>query len=82
MPVSSEMLAIEAQLMPTFDEKMGQLAVRHHIPYYNFTDASDAYVYTDGNHLAERSGQKFSRELARKIEDYLAQTFHDERIQK
>ncbi|TPV33843.1 hypothetical protein FJ651_06705 [Paucihalobacter ruber] len=67
MPVHSNMLAIEKELMPDFDQKMLEVSMELELPYFNFTHMVDQFQYTDGHHLDIDSGSKFSVLLAQKI---------------
>ncbi|MBO3099905.1 hypothetical protein [Gelidibacter pelagius] len=64
IPVIEEMLEIENELIPNFDERIDLLAKHHQSPYINMMLYNHAYDYTDGNHLTVNSGKKFSLDLA------------------
>lgn len=64
IPVIQEMLKIEYELMPDFDENMNEIAKAYQIPYINMMPFNNEYDFTDGNHLTVLSGKKFSLDLA------------------
>jgi len=67
IPVVDEMLEIENELVPNFDDIMNDTSKEYGIPYINIMPFNDQYNYTDGNHLTISSGKKFSLDLAIQI---------------
>lgn len=68
LPVSSDMLDIENELIPNFDSKMLGLSKTYNVPYFNFISLKDTYQYNDGHHLTIESGKRLSRSLADSIQ--------------
>jgi len=67
IPVHTDMLFIENELMPHFDQIIMDLAERTNTPYLNYSLSGDDYFYNDGIHLNKESGLRFSRLLAQSI---------------
>ena len=65
LPVSDQMLAVEDSFMPSFDRAMELLAARTNVPYVNFTDSLDRYMYPDGSHMDKPSATRVSMQLGR-----------------
>jgi hypothetical protein len=74
LPVHSKILALENQLMPTFDDKIAAAAASRNLPYFNYTDSAAVYQYTDGNHIYKTSGAKITRDIAFKVSMLLQPT--------
>ena len=70
LPVNDEMLNMEMQLMPDFDEKMANLSKTFKIPYINFISDRNDYSYTDGHHLDIKSSEELTKVLAERIKDF------------
>lgn len=65
VPVSQPMLSLENKCCPDFNSRMNNLAEKYGVPYFDFT--AEHYDTTDGNHLTNAEGNRFSRELAHRI---------------
>lgn len=65
IPTSQPMKNLEHKICPRFDMLMNIVAQRHGIAYYNFTETN--YATTDGNHLTQNDGNRFSAALADSI---------------
>ena len=63
LPVCSEILAIENQMLPSFDKKIADIKDLC-VGYLDMTSTPAKYIYTDGNHLYKESGKKVSWEIA------------------
>ena len=63
LPVGPEMLALETEFDPLFEERMQQLAPKT-AGYLDLTPQGDRFRYTDGNHLATVSAPEVSRKVA------------------
>jgi hypothetical protein len=70
LPAHPEILAIENQVCPGFNEVIDSIARTHHTPYFSFIDSCTKYTYTDGTHLWKGSGALVSEELSRLILNY------------
>jgi len=64
LPVYADMLVLEDRLMPDFERRMSQLALKNQIPYLSFVQTGDSCVFTDGNHLYKESGAKVTKRIA------------------
>ncbi len=62
IPTSQPMKELEYKICPKFDIMMNAVAQKHGIAYYNFAEAD--YATTDGNHLTQKEGNRFSAALA------------------
>ncbi len=69
MPVHEDILEIEDQYCPHFNEIMQNFADEKDLVYYNYTGMGNNYKYTDGNHLIKFSAKAFSLLLAQDIKD-------------
>lgn len=65
IPVSAPMLALENSICSDFDQRIHNLADSTEVKYFNFT--GDDYQTTDGNHLTQEEGNRFSKALADSI---------------
>ena len=65
LPVDIKMLAIENQLDPFFNKRMKELGGNTGSLFLNYRD--EGYIFPDGNHLYKESGKKFSKKLAKDI---------------
>ncbi len=65
IPTSQPMKELEHKICPEFDIMMKAVAQKHGIAYYNFAAAD--YATTDGNHLTQKEGNRFSAALADSI---------------
>ena len=65
IPLDKRMLEIENMLDSSFNSKMKFIAEKNNIPYMLYKD--DNYLFPDGNHLYKESGKKFSKLLAKDI---------------
>ena len=63
-PVGEGIMDLERRMDPQFDMRMQQFAQQRGVRYVNGSINSAAYRFTDGNHLDEPSGLRFSRQLA------------------
>ncbi len=62
IPTSQPMKELEHKICPKFDIMMNAVVQKHGIAYYNFAEAD--YATTDGNHLTQKEGNRFSAALA------------------
>lgn len=69
IPINSEMLEIENQLVSDFDRKMESISKSFNINYLNEMPSRNEYEYTDGHHLTIDSGKRFSRAIAERISE-------------
>lgn len=67
IPVIDDMLQIEKDLQPNFENQMQQIAKDNEIQFINMMPNLSKYSYTDGNHLDVSSGEQFSIDLANNI---------------
>ena len=66
LPIHPDMMAIDNQLMPDFNNKM-QNIVPLTEGYYDMTKLNNEFSYTDGNHLYKESGVIVTRMIAQWI---------------
>lgn len=65
IPVSKPMRNLEDKICPDFDDRMLTVSQKHAIAYFSFENAD--YKTTDGNHMTQSEGNRFSKELADSI---------------
>ena len=65
IPVSKPMRNLENKICPDFDDRMFTISKKHAIAYFDFKKAD--YNTTDGNHMTQSEGNRFSKELADSI---------------
>ena len=65
IPVSKPMKTLEDAACPSFDAKMISLSQKHNVKYLDFSKTD--YSTTDGNHLTQNEGDRFSQALADSI---------------
>ena len=59
LPIHEEMLNIEIELMPTFQDKI-ESSINISDGYFDMTELENQFRYTDGNHLYKESGFEVS----------------------
>jgi hypothetical protein len=64
LPVHAAILSIEDELMPDFDDYIGNLSTELEVPYLNMREDAGKYAFTDGNHMHKSSGAKVSEAIA------------------
>lgn len=64
LPVHKSMFDLENELMPDFDTKMDSLSKNENVPYLNFRQLKNKYLYVDGHHLYKTSGKEVSALMA------------------
>ena len=67
LPVCDDIVGLEDQLWPGFNDRMQEIAGAHGVPYWDLLPENDRYTYTDGNHLDTLSARTFSTDLALRI---------------
>ena len=65
IPVGKQILSIEKELYKPFDSLI--TSTFKDIPYLNFMEEGEVYQYIDGNHLYKESGERFTIDLAKRI---------------
>ena len=65
MPVDLRMLAVENLLDPIFNDRIDKIAKEYNSSFLIYKDEN--YIFPDGNHLYKESGKKFSKKLAKDI---------------
>ncbi|MEZ5046512.1 MAG: hypothetical protein R2831_05920 [Chitinophagaceae bacterium] len=66
LPVHSEMIKIENEIMPNFNDVISN-AIHLSKAYLDMTNDNDKFLYTDGNHLYQTSGREVSEIVAQWI---------------
>lgn len=79
LPVCDSILAIEDQVWPGFEQRMGQLAAKHGVPYWSLMPERDLYTYTDGNHIDRIAATQVSMDLGRRLARELSKLSEDTR---
>ncbi|MCB0445526.1 MAG: hypothetical protein KDC68_07740 [Gelidibacter sp.] len=69
LPVGTEMIAIENQLIPDFDAKIYELSQATSINYINLFKDTTKYDYIDGHHLTKESSLLISKKVANFIQN-------------
>lgn len=64
LPVHPLMMEIDDALIPGFNEKMISISGSTGAPYLDMSYLNETTVYTDGNHISYKSGEKVTAELA------------------
>lgn len=67
IPVIKEILNIENNLVPDFDEQMHRLATSREVVYFNLMEQTNSLIFTDGNHLYKDSAKEFSEMIVDEI---------------
>lgn len=67
MPLHQDILEVENKLDPNFNSKMDSLAEQINVPYFNFEENDNRWVFKDGLHLTVESAKDFSSELSQRI---------------
>jgi hypothetical protein len=68
LPVHPEMLALENQICPEFNDLMRSVSKEMNTPYFMLTDFS--YETNDGNHIANSGSQRISEQIRDSIKVY------------
>ena len=64
LPVGQRMKERENELMPDFDERVKKLSRKNSIAFLSFSEDSERFTFTDGNHLGSKSASAVSKEIA------------------
>lgn len=72
IPASKEIMQIENEYSPNFNQIIQNITRRKNIPYFDFSGKFNAYLYTDGNHMYKQSSKIFTAEIAELIIAYKA----------
>ena len=67
MPAWKQLITIENQLMPDFDEFIQGVSNRCGAPFEDFSGDGKKYEFTDGSHLYKTGARAFTRDLAARI---------------
>lgn len=67
LPVYTDIVEIENELVPDFDLKIDELAQKQSVPYLNLINSGTKFTFTDGLHLYKDSAKKLSLEVAKWI---------------
>jgi hypothetical protein len=67
IPTGREMLALENQHFPNFDQQVKSFCAEKKIKFVDMTLNAAKYTYTDGNHLYATSSMQFTKDLAKRI---------------
>jgi hypothetical protein len=63
MPVHPEVLALEDDYWPDFNDAMAELARSHGVEYFDYSREDDTFQTYDGSHLLGESARAFTRRL-------------------
>lgn len=67
LPIHSEILGMENQIWPNFSVDLMSWGKEFDAPVFDFSNKSNRFTYTDGNHLHSSSSRKISKEIGRLI---------------
>lgn len=67
IPTSVEIMKIEEQYSPNFNQIIEKITKREKIHYFDFSPNFADYQYTDGNHMCKESSKKLSAQIADSI---------------
>ena len=67
IPTSEEIMKIENQYSPNFNQIIEEIAKRKKIHYFDFSPNFADYQYTDGNHMYKESSRKLTAQIADSI---------------
>src|SRR5699024_3885965 len=62
LPISEEVLKIENEFMPDFNENINEL-IELTEGYFDMTPHNEQFVYNDGNHIYKESGKIVYKEI-------------------
>lgn len=68
MPVHPEVLALEDEYWPDFNDAMADLARSHGVGYFDYSREDDTFPTYDGSHLLGESARAFTRRLCRDLQ--------------
>lgn len=66
-PVNDKIVTFENDRFPTFNRLIDEMTKDHQIRYLDFSNVSNDYKYSDGNHLVNESSRQFTEDIAKKI---------------
>ena len=66
-PVNEKIVAFENERFPTYNDLVNEISKEQQIQYLDFSNVSNDYNYSDGNHLVNASSRQFSEDIAKKI---------------
>ena len=69
MPTGKEMLELEQLHFESFNDRMQSFCSEKKIAYFDLTNSSSKYKYTDGNHLHSLSSKQFTLDLAQILQN-------------
>lgn len=70
IPASEGIMKIENEKFHEFPARIQQLVDKKEVPYFDFSQKSSSYKYTDGNHMYKESSKMITAEIADSIRRY------------
>lgn len=67
IPASKQIMNIENENFPQFNEIMQNIADKNNLKYFDFSSQYPKFDYTDGNHMYKESGKIFTSQIADSI---------------
>lgn len=68
IPTSRNIMAIENKKYPHFNKLLQDISHKQNVKFFDFSNNTDDYRYTDGNHMYKESGKIFTSRLADSIQ--------------
>ncbi|MFC0263481.1 D-alanyl-lipoteichoic acid biosynthesis protein DltD [Fontibacter flavus] len=69
LPVDPKLIGFDKQVLPDFDTKISSIVKKYGIQYLDYSDKTDLFSYTDGEHIQKKSAKIISGEIANLILD-------------
>ncbi|MBB6371653.1 hypothetical protein [Chryseobacterium shigense] len=67
IPGFKGIMEIENRYSPDFSKRLGSIAQKNGVKFFDFSPYHDKYVFIDGNHMYRESGKVFTAQLADSI---------------
>jgi hypothetical protein len=74
LPTDCEIIADENSFWPEFDRDFNAIAQQYQVPFFNYSERCDQYVYYDGSHMESESARRFTSGLAEDIKPFVNET--------
>lgn len=67
IPASKGIMAIENKKFPHFSKLLQDVSRKQNVKFFDFSEESETYMYTDGNHMYRNSSKIFTSRMADSI---------------
>ncbi|SFT41584.1 hypothetical protein SAMN04489724_0658 [Algoriphagus locisalis] len=67
MPLHTDILKIEEQVVIDFDQKIHELSNLFDVPFFDYSKSVNVFEFKDGLHLDKKSAENFSNQLVERI---------------